>query len=193
MNSANCITLARIPLLFVVAFFVYFQFPGSASLGFILFVLTSLTDWLDGYLARKYHITSTLGAFIDALIDKMFMIGMLSTMLTLEILPHWSLFLVLLIIGRELFITGVRLVAAKQNVVLAADHEGKMKTVLQIVASGTLLLWYALRRDFSWLFPSILVSLVYWVGIALFLFATYLTVRSGYIYTKRYKYLLMDC
>lgn len=193
MNSANCITLARIPLLFVVAFFVYFRFPGSASLGFILFVLTSLTDWLDGYLARKYHITSTLGAFIDALIDKMFMIGMLSTMLTLEILPHWSLFLVLLIIGRELFITGVRLVAAKQNVVLAADHEGKMKTVLQIVASGTLLLWYALRRDFSWLFPSILVSLVYWVGIALFLFATYLTVRSGYIYTKRYKYLLMDC
>lgn len=192
MNSANCTTLARIPLLFVVAFLAYFHFPSSASLCFIFFVLTSLTDWLDGYLARKYHITSTLGAFIDALIDKIFMLGIFFIMLTLNILPSWALFLVLIILGRELFVTGIRLVAATQNVVLAADREGKIKTVLQIVASGFLLLWYALVQDFSWLFPKMLISLIYQIGIVLFIWATYLTIKSGYIYTKRYRYLLID-
>ncbi len=193
MNLANCITLARIPLLFVVAFFVYFRFPGSASIGFIIFVLTSLTDWLDGYLARKFQITSTLGAFIDALTDKVFMIGIFLTLLTLNILPCWTLFMVLLIIGREFLVTGIRLIAAKQNVVLSADREGKVKTVLQIVSSGFLLLWYALVYDFAWLFPKCFIKLIYEVGIILFLYATYLTIKSGYIYTKRYKYLLLDC
>ncbi len=193
MNLANCITLARIPLLFFVAFFVYFNFPGSASIGFVIFVLTGLTDWLDGHLARKYHITSTLGAFIDALTDKIFMVGVFVTMLTLGILPNWALFLVLMIVGRDFFVTGIRLVAAKQNVVLAADHEGKVKTVLQIVASGFLLLWHALVCDFSWLFPGVFISLIYFVGMFLFLLATYLTIESGYIYTKRYKHLLINC
>lgn len=88
MNLANCITLSRIPLLFVVTFFVSFHFPGGASIGLIIFVLTSLTDWLDGHLARKDNITSTLGAFIDALIDNIFMVGFFVTMVALDILPH---------------------------------------------------------------------------------------------------------
>ncbi|MDR0742331.1 MAG: CDP-diacylglycerol--glycerol-3-phosphate 3-phosphatidyltransferase, partial [Puniceicoccales bacterium] len=153
MNLANWITLSRIPLLFVVAFFVYFHFIGSATVGFALFVFTSWTDWLDGHLARKYKITSTLGAFIDALIDKIFMVGMFIMMLALNILPHWTLFFVLLIVGREFLVTGIRLVAAKQNVVLAASREGKVKTVLQIVSTGFLLLWNAILLDFNWLIP----------------------------------------
>ncbi|MDR3274258.1 MAG: CDP-diacylglycerol--glycerol-3-phosphate 3-phosphatidyltransferase [Puniceicoccales bacterium] len=192
MNLANCITLSRIPLLFVVAFFVYFHFIGSASIGFVIFVLTSLTDWLDGHLARKYNITSTLGAFIDALIDKIFMIGLFVIMLALDILPHWALFLVLMIVGREFFVTGIRLVAAKQNIVLAASKEGKVKTVLQIVATGFFLLWNAIRLDFSWLIPLWMASFVYVVGVLLFLYATYLTIKSGVMYTIRYKHLLVD-
>lgn len=192
MNLANCITLSRVPFLFVVAFFIYFKFCGSASIGFVVFVLTSVTDWLDGYLARKYKITSTLGAFIDALTDKIFMIGLFLTMLTVNILPRWSLFLVLLMIGREFFVTGVRLIAAKQNVVLAADHEGKVKTVLQIVSTGFLLLWYALLCDFAWLFPCWFIQSIYIIGMILFLYATYLTIKSGYVYARRYKHLLID-
>ncbi len=193
MNLANIITLARIPLLFVVAFFVYFEFLGSASVGFLIFVATSLTDWLDGYLARRFNITSTLGAYIDALTDKIFMIGVFLVMLTLNILPRLSLFLVLLIVVRELFVTGIRLVAAKQNIVLAAEHEGKIKTVVQIVSSGFLLAWYALIRDFVWLFPKFFINSVYWIGIILFLYATYLTIKSGIMYAHRYRYLLLDC
>ncbi|MDR0595561.1 MAG: CDP-diacylglycerol--glycerol-3-phosphate 3-phosphatidyltransferase [Puniceicoccales bacterium] len=192
MNLANWITLSRIPLLFVVAFFVYFHFIGSATVGFVLFVFTSWTDWLDGHLARKYKITSTLGAFIDALIDKIFMVGMFIMMLALNILPHWTLFFVLLIVGREFLVTGIRLVAAKQNVVLAAGREGKVKTVLQIVSTGFLLLWNAILLDFNWLIPLWMSHLVYAVGMVLFLYATYLTIKSGVIYTVRYRYLLVD-
>ncbi|MDR0680091.1 MAG: CDP-diacylglycerol--glycerol-3-phosphate 3-phosphatidyltransferase [Puniceicoccales bacterium] len=192
MNLANWITLSRIPLLFVVAFFVYFHFIGSATVGFALFVFTSWTDWLDGHLARKYKITSTLGAFIDALIDKIFMVGMFIMMLALNILPHWTLFFVLLIVGREFLVTGIRLVAAKQNVVLAASREGKVKTVLQIVSTGFLLLWNAILLDFNCLIPLWMSHLVYTVGMVLFLYATYLTIKSGVIYTVRYRYLLVD-
>ncbi|MDR2435983.1 MAG: CDP-diacylglycerol--glycerol-3-phosphate 3-phosphatidyltransferase [Puniceicoccales bacterium] len=192
MNLANCITLSRIPLLFVVTFFVYFRFIGSASIGFVIFVLTSLTDWLDGHLARKYDITSTLGTFIDALIDKIFIVGLLVAMLALNILPRWSLFFVLSIVGREFLVTGIRLVAAKQNIVLAASREGKLKTVLQIVAAGFFLLWHAIVLDFGWLIPAWMVSFVRTVGMVLFLYATYLTIKSGLAYTVRYKHLLVD-
>ncbi|MDR1256095.1 MAG: CDP-diacylglycerol--glycerol-3-phosphate 3-phosphatidyltransferase [Puniceicoccales bacterium] len=192
MNLANCVTLSRVPLLFIVAFFVYFRFIGSASIGFVFFVLTGLTDWLDGHLARKYSITSTLGAFIDALIDKVFMVGMFVMMLALDILPHWALFFVLLIVGREFLVTGIRLVAAKQNVILAASREGKVKTVLQIVATGFLLLWNAILLDFNWLIPLWLTRSVHMVGMVLFLYATYLTIKSGVVYTFRYKHLLAE-
>jgi CDP-diacylglycerol--glycerol-3-phosphate 3-phosphatidyltransferase len=192
MNLANCITLSRIPLLFIVASFVYFSFIGSASIGFVIFVLTGFTDWLDGHLARKYHITSTLGAFIDALIDKIFTVGLFVTMLALDILPRWSLFFVLAIVGREFFVTGIRLVAAKQKIVLAASKEGKLKTVLQIVAAGFFLLWHALTLDFGWLIPVWMPHFVYGVGVILFLYATYLTIKSGVAYTIRYKHLLVD-
>ncbi|MDR2721106.1 MAG: CDP-diacylglycerol--glycerol-3-phosphate 3-phosphatidyltransferase [Puniceicoccales bacterium] len=192
MNLANYITLSRIPLLFVVTSFVYFRFIGSASIGFVIFVLTSLTDWLDGHLARKYDIASTLGTFIDALIDKIFIVGLLVAMLTLNILPRWSLFFVLSIIGREFFVTGIRLVAAKHNIVLAASREGKLKTVLQIVATGFFLLWHAIVCDFSWFIPVWMASFVRTIGMVLFLYATYLTIKSGLAYTAQHKHLLAD-
>jgi CDP-diacylglycerol--glycerol-3-phosphate 3-phosphatidyltransferase len=151
-----------------------------------------VTDWLDGYLARRYSIISTLGTFMDALTDKIFMIGIMVALLALRILPLWSLFLILLVIGREFLVTTLRLVAATQNVVIAAHMSGKIKTALQIVATGVLILWFALTRDFSeWLKPHH-ISWVYYGGMALFLYSTYLTISSGLYYAVRHKSLLRD-
>jgi CDP-diacylglycerol--glycerol-3-phosphate 3-phosphatidyltransferase len=170
----------------------YVDFPGSASLGIILFIFCGITDWLDGHLARKYKIISTLGIFLDAFIDKIFMIGIMVTLLALHILPLWTLFLILLVIGREFLITILRLVAATQNIVIAASLSGKVKTVLQIVATGTMILWFALTRDFGrWLKPHY-ISWIYYVGMILFLYSTYSTISSGILYTLKYKSLLRE-
>ncbi|MDR2432780.1 MAG: CDP-alcohol phosphatidyltransferase family protein [Puniceicoccales bacterium] len=87
MNLADWVTLLRIPLLFLIVLLMYVDFPGSASLSILLFIFCGITDWLDGYLARKYKIISTLGTFVDTLMDKIFMLGVMVTLLALRILP----------------------------------------------------------------------------------------------------------
>lgn len=192
MNLANLVTLSRVPMLFITTFLLYFDFTASASLGLLVYIISGVSDWLDGHLARKYNIVSTLGKFIDALIDKIFIIGTLVSLLALRIMPQWTLFLVLLIIGRELIVTGVRLVAASQNIVIAADKHGKFKTILQIVSVGIFIFWFALTRDFGqWLRPE-WIKWIFDLGILSFIYATYLTLSSGVFYIQRYKYLLKD-
>jgi CDP-diacylglycerol--glycerol-3-phosphate 3-phosphatidyltransferase len=143
-------------------------------------------------LARKYRIISTLGTFMDALSDKIFMIGIMVALLALRILPLWTLFLILLVIGREFLVTTLRLVAATQNVVIAANMSGKVKTVLQIVATGIMILWFALTRDFGrWLKPHHILW-IYYGGMILFLYSTYLTISSGLCYAVKYRNLLRD-
>jgi CDP-diacylglycerol--glycerol-3-phosphate 3-phosphatidyltransferase len=130
---------------------------------------------------------------MDALTDKIFIIGIMVTLLTLRIIPEWTLFLILLVIGREFLITTLRLVAATQNVVIAANMSGKVKTVLQIVSTGIMILWFALTRDFGkWLKPHY-ISWIYYGGMALFLYSTYLTLSSGVYYVIKHRDLLRDC
>jgi CDP-diacylglycerol--glycerol-3-phosphate 3-phosphatidyltransferase len=192
MNLANCVTLSRIPLLFLIVFLMYVDFPWSASCSILIFIFCGITDWLDGYLARKYSIISTLGTFMDALMDKIFMVGIMVTLLALRILPLWTLFLILCIIGREFMITMLRLVAATKNIVIAANRSGKVKTVLQIVSTGVMILWFALTRDFGrWLRPCH-ISWMYYGGLVLFLYSTYLTIASGVSYTVTHIALLRD-
>jgi CDP-diacylglycerol--glycerol-3-phosphate 3-phosphatidyltransferase len=177
----------------MIVLLMYFDFPGSASLSIVLFIFCGVTDWLDGHLARKYNITSTLGTFMDALMDKIFMLGVMVTLLALNIIPPWTLFLILLVIGREFLITTLRLVAATQNVIIAANFSGKLKTVLQIVATGIMILWFALTRDFGrWLKPHY-ISWIYYGGLLLFLYSVYLTISSGVYYAIKHRDLFKDC
>ena len=192
MNLANCLTISRIPFLFSVVSLLYINCPGCASIALVLFIFCGLTDWLDGYFARKYKITSTLGVFMDALMDKIFMIGVMVALLTLHILPKWALFFVLLVIAREFLVTTLRLIAATNNIVIPAHKSGKVKTVVQIVATGILILWFALGRDFGrWLRPN-WISWIYYVGILMFLYSVYLTISSGMFYLYRHRRLLRD-
>ena len=192
LNLPNLISLSRIPLLYICVGSLFFRLRWSATIGFIVFCISAWTDWLDGYIARRYKMTSTFGAFIDALTDKIFMLGVMATMLAMHILPEWSLFLVLLIFTRELLITGLRAVAATYKLVIPAQKEGKIKTVFQMVSTSFLLLWYALRFDFPDKVAQEKADWFYYIGFTSFIFATILTMTSGITYIKRFKSVLKD-
>lgn len=190
MNIANTLTISRFPLLFVIAFLLYVSFPGSRSLAFVLYLFSGLSDWADGYIARRYRMVSNFGKFMDALSDKILVLGLFIVLLTLQILPEYSLFLILLILGREFFVTGIRLVAASQNIIIAAEKSGKIKTIIQMFSVGALICSEALLFDFYW-FPGalILANLLHIFGILLFIIGAICAIESGIRYTRKYRFI----
>ncbi|MBQ3585989.1 MAG: CDP-diacylglycerol--glycerol-3-phosphate 3-phosphatidyltransferase [Synergistaceae bacterium] len=115
-----------------------------------VFIVASITDAFDGYIARKYKLVTTLGKFIDPLADKVLVIAAMLALIELDRLPAW---IVMVIITREFIVTGLRLVAAAEGVVIAASKGGKLKTVCQIIAlimlilnipGGMVLMWVAM-------------------------------------------------
>ena len=115
-----------------------------------VFIVASITDAFDGYIARKYKLVTTLGKFIDPLADKVLVIAAMLALIELGRLPAW---IVMVIITREFIVTGLRLVAAAEGVVIAASKGGKLKTVCQIIAlimlilnipGGMILMWIAM-------------------------------------------------
>ena len=189
VNWPNIITLSRVPALFVVVFLLFVALPWAATAAFVVFVLGGITDWLDGYLARSFKIVSNFGKLMDALTDKVLVVGLMIAMLVpmpgarAPLLPDWAVFLVLLIFGREFLITGLRLVAASQGRVLAAEKTGKIKTVLQLVSVAVLLLAHALAVDFHSEGAAHIVEIT---GLWLFIGATLLTAFSGVGYLVKY-------
>lgn len=185
MNLANRITLFRILLipLFIALFPIYpeawvNQFPILAYLEIhgvfyaaIVFIMASITDKLDGYVARKYNQTTHLGKLLDPLADKLLVAAALILMVSLHMIPSWIAFLIL---AREVIMMGVRIAASAQKVALAADKYGKWKMVLQVAAISAILLNNA---PFS-LFTSFPVDLILLYG------ALVITVYSGYNYIK---------
>ena len=186
VNLPNLLTLSRIPILFGVVGFLYLPFSGAASFAFVLFIVGALTDWADGYFARKQGLVSNFGKLMDALTDKVFMVGLFISLLVIGILPEWTLPLLLLILSREFLITGLRLVAASDGVVLSAEKSGKHKTVSQMVAAILLLSAVAVRADFSERLPLIVGDVLHWGGLSFFVIATLLTVSSGAQYMVKY-------
>ncbi|MEN8663177.1 MAG: CDP-diacylglycerol--glycerol-3-phosphate 3-phosphatidyltransferase [Lentimonas sp.] len=187
MNLPNILTLSRIPILFGVVAFLYAPFTGACTVAFVLFVIGALTDWADGYYARKQGLVSNFGKLMDALTDKVFMVGLFIALLVLGVLPGiWSLFMLLLILSREFLITGLRLVAASSGIVLGAEKSGKHKTVSQMVSAILLLLSLVVRNDFPSIFPEVVGNVLYWSGLGFFAVATLLTVSSGTMYMMKY-------
>ena len=186
VNLPNLLTLSRIPILFGVVGLLYLPLSGASSLALVLFLIGALTDWADGYYARKQGMISNFGKLMDALTDKVFMVGLFISLLVIGILPEWTLPLLLLILSREFLITGLRLVAASDGVVLAAEKSGKHKTVSQMVAAILLLLAVAVRADFSDQLPLIVGNVLHWGGLSFFVIATLLTVSSGAQYMVKY-------
>ena len=171
MNIANILTIARI---FITPLFVLFIEIKNADYGFklialIIFIIASITDMLDGLIARKYKLITNLGQFLDPLADKILTSAAFLCFLDLKIINIW---VVLIIFSREFLVTGVRLIASKNNIVLAANFWGKLKTVTQIFACISCILFL--------MYPKNLI-LYYQYNILIYA-SVILTIVSGYIY-----------
>ncbi|HLS60224.1 MAG TPA: CDP-diacylglycerol--glycerol-3-phosphate 3-phosphatidyltransferase [Virgibacillus sp.] len=149
MNIPNKITLSRIFLIpiFILLLSIPFSWgewnigettlPITHFVAALVFAFAASTDWLDGYYARKYNLITNLGKFLDPLADKLLVSAALILLVELDLAAAW---IVILIISREFAVTGMRLVAAGEGIVLAASNMGKLKTVTQILAIFLLLL-----------------------------------------------------
>ena len=190
MNIPNLLTLSRIAALFIIATLLFSECQWAATLSFVLFVIAANTDWLDGYMARKLNLVSDFGKLMDAIADKILIIGIYVCFLAEGLLPKWAIFAVLIIISREFLVTGIRLIAASKGRVMAAEQAGKIKTVIQIIAACFFLLTHALRED--WSIPETIIDVIYTIGLVIFVLATVLTVTSGFGYMRRNWSLLVD-
>ncbi len=126
MNLPNRLTILRVLLIPV---FLVALYMGYRYLAVGIFIFASATDWLDGYIARKYNLITNFGKFMDPLADKLLVSAAIIAMIELNLLASW---IVIILISREFIITGFRLVAASNNLVIAAGFWGKIKTVTQM-------------------------------------------------------------
>jgi CDP-diacylglycerol--glycerol-3-phosphate 3-phosphatidyltransferase len=176
MNIANQLTILRV---LMIPFFMYFQLQGTASgmiIALVLFVVASFTDFLDGYLARKYKLITNFGKFMDPLADKLLVTAALLGFLQIGEINAW---IVMIILGREFIVSIFRAVAASEGIVIAADWWGKVKTNVQMAAIIVLLLNNYPFEQFGIPMDQILIYA-----------ATILTVISGYNYIAKNKQVL---
>jgi CDP-diacylglycerol--glycerol-3-phosphate 3-phosphatidyltransferase len=131
MNIANKLTILRVILIpfFLLALYLLPENTGN-YIGVGLFVFASLTDWLDGYIARSRNLVTTFGKFMDPLADKLLVSAALIYLVDIGTIPAW---IVIIIISREFIISGFRLVAADNGTVIAASYFGKIKTAVTMV------------------------------------------------------------
>ena len=132
MNTPNKLTIARVIMIPFFVVFLMYDITGSADkwIALAIFVAASLTDTLDGYLARKYHLVTNFGKFMDPLADKLLVCSALICFTETGMLPAW---ITIIIIAREFIISGFRLIAADNGIVIAAIYWGKFKTVSQMI------------------------------------------------------------
>lgn len=189
MNLPNKLTIARVVMIPLFLLFFYLDvFKGHYFVALAVFAIASFTDFLDGYFARKYHLVTNLGKFLDPVADKILVAAAMIVFLTIPQfftlgLGNWALIVagccVALIMGRELIVSGFRMVAADAGIVIAADKIGKYKTVTQDVSLIVLLISQGLGEFFG---GYRFVTIINYVGVGLFALATLLTVISGINY-----------
>lgn len=139
MNIANALTISRIAAVPVIAGLLFFDTIPASIAAAVLFTLATITDYLDGYLARRMNLVSDLGKLLDPLADKLLIATVLVMLVPLGRVPAWA---VALILARELAVTGVRGMASEKHVVISASWLGKYKTAFQCTAIIPLLVHY---------------------------------------------------
>ena len=180
MNLANKLTILR---MIMVPVFVIVFFSGEYNGGIlsaVIFIIAAITDRLDGQIARRRGEVTDFGKFMDPLADKMLVSVALIALVNIHRIPAW---IAMLIIVRELAMSGIRVIAAQKNIIIAASNAGKIKTVLQTVSIGILL------------FPESTVlgsGIFYYLGMILLYLAVFMTVWSVLQYYAKYKTQLFD-
>jgi CDP-diacylglycerol--glycerol-3-phosphate 3-phosphatidyltransferase len=197
MNLPNVLTLIRMPLTFAIVALMYGTWRWAATLACVLFVVAGATDWLDGKFARERNIVSDVGKFMDALVDKVLVLGVMVAVLDRGLLHPVPtvvvVLLVLTVLTREFMISGLRMMAATRGVVMAAERGGKVKTIIQMTSLGFLLAEPMFARDLSPLSPGPLervASVVHWIGVGLFFVAMWFMISSMWSYYGKYRHVL---
>ena len=191
MNLPNKLTLMRIILVPFFMLFLYWEIPYHFTIALIIFAAASITDALDGKIARKYNLVTTFGKFADPLADKILVLAAFACLADVMNGSIVNGVVVTIIAAREFMVSGLRLVTAEKGVVVAAGIWGKLKTAFTMVTIALILIWYAIDdfgisfdRRTEFVIPMILPVLV-WISVLL-------TVISGGIYLKGYaKYIDM--
>jgi CDP-diacylglycerol--glycerol-3-phosphate 3-phosphatidyltransferase len=177
-NLPNSLTLFRIACIPVLVLLLFFPHKATSFLAAVVFGLASISDLLDGFLARRQQLVTNLGKFLDPLADKLVVSAALIMLIPLGRAPAW---MVVVIVGRELAITGLRSVAVSEGKVISADELGKKKMVFQIVAILGLLLHY---EYFGINFHAVGMFFL-WLAVAL-------TLWSGFNYFRRFWHVLEE-
>ena len=194
MNLPNKLTISRFALTaaFLVAIFSKIRFHETVALA--LFLAASITDYFDGMIARRDKLITNFGILMDPLADKILVCSAFIAFVDRDLMPAW---MVVLIVARELAITGLRLLAASKNVVLAAEGYGKHKTVSQMVAITSILVTASYQQWGSWaeiVFGFAMLG-VPWVATFAELskwLAVMFTVISGVMYLGRNRHLYLQ-
>ena len=168
MNTPNKLTIARMIIVPFLVIFLLTGWGGEANryISLTLFVVASVTDWFDGYLARKNNLVTNFGKFMDPLADKLLVCSAMICMIDVIRLPAWF---VIIIIAREFIISGFRLIAAENGIVIAANYWGKFKTASQMIMIILLILHFdgifvILEQIFIWLSLALtIISLITYI------------------------------
>ena len=178
INLPNLLTFLRILLIPVVLWLLAEGTPRANFWAAVVYGVTAITDFLDGWLARRQNLISVLGKFLDPLADKLLVMAVLVFMVDLGRVPFWA---VIIIIGRELSITSLRVIAMTEGVLIAAGQGGKDKTALQMVALLMLIVHHPYVLDFG--FASMEVDFN-GAGTALLYLSVVLAITSAGEYIK---------
>ena len=131
MNLANKLTVLRIILVPIFMIFLTVNLPYGKEIATLIFILAALTDKLDGYIARSRNQITNFGKFMDPLADKLLVTAALIALVDFHVIPNW---IATVIVAREFAVSGLRMIAASEGIVLAASWWGKLKTTIQIIA-----------------------------------------------------------
>lgn len=172
MNTPNKLTLMRTLMVPIFVLCMYLDFNNSRIIATIIFTIASFTDFLDGYLARRDNLVTNFGKFADPLADKILVCAAMIMLVSSGEMPAWA---VIIIIAREFTITGFRIIAASENITIAASPLGKFKTVTQLISNILLLTGIESLRP---------------TGMAIFYLAVVFTVISGADYLIKNKKVL---
>lgn len=194
MNLPNKLTLLRTILVPVFLIFALIDgIPFNYTISLAVFAAASITDALDGHIARKNNLVTSFGKFLDPLADKVLVVSALAAFVDLKIISSVPL---IIIVAREFMVSGLRLVTAGNGIVVAAGFWGKLKTAFTMVSIVFILIYLAVSGDFDWFGLNVservndvcdyIIQGLIWISAAL-------TVISGLVYLKGYwKYIDAD-
>lgn len=168
INTPNLLTIFRICAVPFIVALLYFPGKITCTLATVFFLIAILTDLADGFIARKYNLVTNFGKFLDPIADKILIASVMIMLVELGWIPAW---IAIIVVVREIMVTGLRAIAADKGQVIAADKYGKLKTIMQSMALVPLIYHYPfLGIDFAS------------IGHILLLIALVLTVYSGWNY-----------